>query len=439
LSVPATAVRKFLAAAALLAGALSVCEAQVGRGGRSALVITNDSAADIGSIYIYPHGDGFGEDRLGQEILHSGSVHSFLVSAGVYDVRIVRAGRAVCVVEGVDLGQRVSWTVTTEWLDNCIRNTVQPVRYARRKTAPRPALAITNNSGVTLNYVYIYPGNDSPQDDRLGRDSMPSGTSYRFPVESGVYHVRLVETNRSVCEVSNVELRQTVTWTLTPEWLAGCVRDTPQPARIVRLTKKKGALQPGLDIANNTGQSINWIYIYPQNGEPREDRLGKATVLRSGDTQTFRVDRGVYQVRLVMFNRQVCDVGNVSIEGVVSWSLSADWMASCIRNTSQPIRTPGRAGRSAAGFVLTLDNQSHFKLLGVYIVPSARQGWGNNLGVLESGSSRQYTNLEGTEYRLKVEDIEGNRCEFSESVAANLSIQFSDNILAKCFATFYSK
>ena len=200
-------------------------------------------------------------------------------------------------------------------------------------------------------------------------------------------------------------------------------------------------------LANVSGEVIYSLYIYPENGDLGQDWLGQ-TILASGAERYFRVNPGVWRVRFIVFPGRQCDVANTDMRQDVFWRVDANWLSGCIARTPQPARkkqslplfnTRPVIPANPSTWVLTLNNQSHFKLVAVYMVPAAQDGWGRNIGILEKGIAMDYSPLSTALYKVRVEDEEGDRCEFNQNMTANANLIFNDNYLAGCFARFHGR
>lgn len=86
-------------------------------------------------------------------------------------------------------------------------------------------VTIDNRSNYGLYHVYLSPASsDYWGMDQLGDSVVPPG--YRFTLldrfSSGVYDLKLVDTDGNSCVVSNVRVNGITIWDIYTEWLLGC-------------------------------------------------------------------------------------------------------------------------------------------------------------------------------------------------------------------------
>ncbi len=195
-----------------------------------------------------------------------------------------------------------------------------------------------------------------------------------------------------------------------------------------------------VDVTNETGFDILSVYIFQPGGEIGRDLLGKK-VMELHQQWAFTGDAGVYRVRFTSRNGR-CETADTNLTGLQNWTLDRDWFVHCVGNTPQP--APRKRSRPLPPppppptITMTLNNQSHFTLIGVYIAHSTDTAWGRNLAAIQSGASTDFAPMTVND-RVRVQDGDGDHCDFTFDRNSNVTYSFSDNFLAGCFAQYHGK
>jgi len=153
-----------------------------------------------------------------------------------------------------------------------------------------------------------------------------------------------------------------------------------------------------IKVVNKSPYDVCYAQISLESEETwGEDQLGDEEVIEPGDTKTFKMDAGTYDVLL-----RDCDAIPVKAAAEIS------------SDTTITIGGPGMVG-------LALDNQSSDTICGVYISPSNLDEWGEDwLGAAEdvlAGDQRIFF-IEPGVYDLLAQDCEG--AELAVEVEADL-------------------
>lgn len=84
-----------------------------------------------------------------------------------------------------------------------------------------------------------------------------------------------------------------------------------------------GGSGPSVTLVNNSGQTVCYVYISPTNETTwGEDQLGSTETISSGNSRTFSVSAGNYDLRAEDCNHNPLDEEwNISITGPYTWSV----------------------------------------------------------------------------------------------------------------------
>ena len=85
------------------------------------LAINNSSKVSVHEIRMSPGGaNNWGSDRTGDATLGPGETFTVKVTTpGQYDVKFVDEGGDSCILKGINVSGRVSWSITPQWLQSC--------------------------------------------------------------------------------------------------------------------------------------------------------------------------------------------------------------------------------------------------------------------------------------------------------------------------------
>jgi hypothetical protein len=162
------------------------------------LTLYNNSGQTVWYVFISRSDQAtWGDDRLGSDVVPSGSSYVFSVPPGVYDLKAEDSNH-----NQIDLRWSVNVSGSYSW-----------------SIAPAAAtLTLYNNSGQTVWYVYISPSDQATWgDDRLGSDVVASGSSYVFSVPPGVYDLKAEDSNHNQIDVRwSVNLSGSYSWSIAP-------------------------------------------------------------------------------------------------------------------------------------------------------------------------------------------------------------------------------
>lgn len=156
------------------------------------LKIVNSSGQTITALYVTPSSNAnWGANQLGTSSLPDGTnVTLSGMTAGSYDIQVVRADGTMRYQYGVSIAAGTTTTVTFS-----------------APTATTGSLRITNNSGQSVNALYVSPITSTTWGaNQLGGSTIPTGTSFTLTnIPTGAYDVMLVMadgTNRTAANVS---------------------------------------------------------------------------------------------------------------------------------------------------------------------------------------------------------------------------------------------
>ena len=183
-----------------------------------------------------------------------------------------------------------------------------PTLMPTNTPAPQPTsppqegatLEITNNSGVDVWYVYL----SSSQSDQWGEDWLKDyvikdGETYSITgIPAGTYDVKTEDQNNQVIEVVwGAEVTGTMTWTLTG--LAS------------------------IEITNNSGTSITYLYMSPSESDSWGDDWLGANEIGAGATYTVGdISRGKYDIKATDTDGNAIEVVyHVDLYGQNTWTV----------------------------------------------------------------------------------------------------------------------
>jgi hypothetical protein len=333
------------------------------------LTLVNNSSSSVCYVYISPSTESsWGDDWLGaSETVSSGDSRDFEVTAGTYDLRADDCDHNMLDERySVSLTGSLSWAITGE-------------------AVGAVSVTLFNNSGQTVCYVYISPSTSSEWgDDWLGADVVGDGNSYTFDVAAGTYDFKAEDCDHNAMDTQfGIALSGDWDWTINPTGGSAT-----------------------LTVINNTDTAVWYVYISPStSSEWGDDLLGSSTI-QPGDSYTFNVTEGTYDLKAEDENHNVMATRfEEYISGDLEWTLSTE------------------GGGSAS---LTLVNNSSDTVCYVYISPSTSSDWGADwLGAsetLSTGDSRTFS-LEAGTYDLKAEDCSHNEIasEFQQNISGDIT------------------
>ena len=85
------------------------------------------------------------------------------------------------------------------------------------------AVRIENNTRYSIYEVHMSRTGDTRwRRDLLGDDTLNPGYVFTTHLYAGLYDLKLVDEDGDVCEVRNVAVTGTTTWSITSRWLLNC-------------------------------------------------------------------------------------------------------------------------------------------------------------------------------------------------------------------------
>jgi hypothetical protein len=147
----------------------------------------------------------------------------------------------------------------------------------------------------------------------------------------------------------------------------------------------------GVNIANESGETICYLYISPTTSDEwGEDWLGSAGTIASGETRSFDVDPGDYDLRV-----EDCDTSRISeVFGVSISGSGFNWAIPFVPVT------------------LRMVNSTSSTVCYVFVSPSTSDIWGGDwLGRTETvgpGGSRDFAVPPGQSYDMMAADCDQN-------------------------------
>lgn len=253
----------------------------------AAILVNNVGNSDICYLYISPSGSqDWGEELLGQQqAINAGqSVSLQVTAAGSYDLLAQDCSQNTLAEErniNISAGSPFRWDVGYPAAAG-----VQPNDPA----SETGTLTIVNTGSGEICYVYAAPASDSNYSADLLNDSkIEGGQSLVIEVTAGVtYDVRLDDcTQQPILEAQySVAANQNEMVQAQTE----AILATPVPG---------AASTAQLNITNNTGQIICYIYITTSGGNDwGNDLLGGSQQLQDGEQIAFQIDAGtLYDAR----------------------------------------------------------------------------------------------------------------------------------------------
>jgi hypothetical protein len=160
-----------------------------------------------------------------------------------------------------------------------------------------PSFNLVNRSGQTINEIYVSSARQRDWGrDWLGQSVLPNGQSWPVRIPAGQdceNDIRVVYANGSA-----EERRRVNTCNLTDVVFGQGQAQGPQPTPPAQVSN------PSFNVVNNTGRTINEIYVsLSSDSNWGADRLG-ANVLPAGQSCAVRLPVGdcVYDIRIVLDN-----------------------------------------------------------------------------------------------------------------------------------------
>lgn len=197
-------------AVAWLAASLAIAAPAAAQSTDPSFNLVNRSGQTINEIYVSAASQSnWGRDWLGQNVLPNGQSWPIRIPQGqecTNDIRVVYANGSA------EERRRVNTCNLTEVVFGAQAQAPQATPPA---TAQNPSFNLVNNSGRTINEIYVSLATDTNWGaDRLGQNVLPAGQSFaiRLPVGDCIYDIRVVYNDNSAaekrrvntCELTNV-------------------------------------------------------------------------------------------------------------------------------------------------------------------------------------------------------------------------------------------
>ncbi len=198
--------KRLLALIAVAAFAASPATAQ------SSLVVANQTGTAVYYFYASPcSSSGWGEDRLGTDVISAGSSYSFDITPGCWDlkVRFSDGDELTQSRQQVRRGATVTWTLGGSSAPS------QPARI--RGGGGSGSFVVLNRTDQAL--MYLYASSCSQNDwgpDQLGSDTISSGESYTFTITPGCwdFKARFADGQETLQRGQRVQSGGSLRWTI---------------------------------------------------------------------------------------------------------------------------------------------------------------------------------------------------------------------------------
>lgn len=247
-------------------------------------------------------------------------------------------------------------------------------------------VVLNNNSDEVICYVRISPSSASTWgDDQLGSSEVIGpGESRTFEVSPDTYDLRAEDCSNTEIGVEwEVNVTDTYTWNVSGGGGGG---DDDGGG---------GDLGTGASIVlnNNSEQGICYVRISPASATTwGDDQLGPTEIVGVGESRTFEVSPGTYDLRAENCGNDEIDVQwDVNVSGTYTWDITGG---------------PELEGTAT----LIMNNNSGQTICYVRISPASASTWGEDyLGgseVIGPGESRTWSDLPADIYDLRAEDCD---------------------------------
>jgi hypothetical protein len=268
-----------------------------GGGATVALTLVNQASSTVCYVRISPTSSStWGDDWLGSDTISAGASYTFYVPSGDYDLRAEFCGGGQVEEFGVGLYTDQNWYVSG----------------GGSSSGGSPSgggtinLTVYNGTGNSIWYIYISPTTSSSWgDDWLGSSTLSAGETTSFSVPAGSYDLKAEDSSHNVVEQQmGVSLSSSYTWYVTGSGGGS-----------------SGGSGATLTVYNYTSSSVCFMRISPTSSSSWGDDWLGADTISSGESYTFYVTPGDYDLRA-----EYCGGGDstqfgVSIYGNITWTL----------------------------------------------------------------------------------------------------------------------
>ena len=156
--------------------------------------------------------------------------------------------------------------------------------------AQGPSITVVNNTGYTLEYLYISDNSsDSWEDDVLGRRVLEEGDTFKLSLpENGTYDFKAVDEDEDSYIKWNVMVRgnQTITFTADDYDEDNGGLDKSEQPYTTNTTPAPG--QTWVTVSNQTGYEIYYLYVSPGEADGwGKDILGDDTFANGAEVRVI--------------------------------------------------------------------------------------------------------------------------------------------------------
>lgn len=188
--------------------------------GTATITVYNNSLWDIYNIYASLSSDGgWGEDRLGSEILYADDSYSFTIPTGTYDFKYVDEDDDVCTMMNVSITGSRSFTFDTDdWLE-CMGSDSES--SSTTSSSGYYTITFVNNSLWDIYNLYASLSSDTDWgSDRLGSTILNSGEQFTLTLPAGEYDFKFIDEDGDECKRFEAQIYSNRTIDIsTDEWL----------------------------------------------------------------------------------------------------------------------------------------------------------------------------------------------------------------------------
>lgn len=285
------------------------------------LTIVNNTQWDFMNVYISSSSsDSWGEDQLGTVVLDAGSTHTFSIQSGTYDIKIIDEDGDECIQGNVSVRGNMSLSFDNNaWLtcSGSIQDNDTEVAESSSSgdvsvTSGENAVRIVNDSRYDIYYVYISAAGAAWGPDRLGSSSiLYAGESRTFYLDDGSYDFKLVDEDDDECAVYSININHSQTIEISNTNWISCIRDL-NDGPFEDVGSSNGMVS--FTLQNATEYDFYYVYISSSDTDSwGEDRLGDAGILYNGQSWTFNLPAGTYDIKVIDEDEDECVTMGVTV------------------------------------------------------------------------------------------------------------------------------
>ncbi len=206
---------RLLALVALAAVAAGPASAQ------SSLVVSNRTGTAVHYFYASPcSSSGWGEDRLGSDVISAGNSYTFSITPGCWDfkARFSDGDELTESRQQVRRGATLTWSLGTSGGSG----NAQPARFSGSgnssgSSSGSGSFVVVNRTDQALMYLYASAcSRNDWGDDQLGSDTVSSGESYTFTITPGCwdFKARFADGQETIQRRQRIQSGGSLRWTL---------------------------------------------------------------------------------------------------------------------------------------------------------------------------------------------------------------------------------